>query len=249
LKGMRGRAGIDLGALEQILVQFSQLVVEQRRIKEMDVNPLLASPDRLLALDARIVLFGAELGDEDLPSAAIRPYPAQYISHWRATDGAEIVFRPIRPEDETLLVKFHESLSEQSVYLRYFHMENLSSRVAHERLIRKCFIDYDREIALVAEFTDARRGEHELRAVGRLSRSQEGREAEVSVLVTDKFQHAGLGSELLGRLLSVARAEKMGRIVAHILPENSAMRALAARYGFKIEKSADPGIVTAVLNL
>jgi acetyltransferase len=249
LKGMRGRAGIDLGALEQILVQFSQLVVEQRRIKEMDVNPLLASPDRLLALDARIVLFGAELGDEDLPSAAIRPYPAQYISHWRAKDGAEIVFRPIRPEDETLLVKFHESLSEQSVYLRYFHMENLSSRVAHERLIRKCFIDYDREIALVAEFTDARRGEHELRAVGRLSRSREGREAEVSVLVTDKFQHAGLGSELLGRLLSVARAEKMGRIVAHILPENSAMRALAARYGFKIEKSADPGIVTAVLNL
>jgi acetyltransferase len=249
LKGVRGRAGVDLGALEEILARFSQLVAEQRRIKEVDINPLLVSPERLLALDARIVLFGPEIADKDLPSAAIRPYPAQHISRWTARDDAEIVFRPIRPEDEPLMVKFHESLSEQSVYLRFFHMENLSSRVAHERLIRKCFIDYDREIALVAEFTGAQTREPEFRAVGRLSRSREGTEAEVSVLVTDRFQGAGLGSELLGRLIAVARAEQMGRIVAHILPENSAMRALAARYGFRIEKSEDPGIVTAVLDL
>jgi acetyltransferase len=249
LKGTRGRKGVDLEALGQLLVRFSQIVVEQRRIKEIDINPLLASPEGLLALDARIVLLGSNVADKDLICSAIRPYPSKYVSHWKAKDGAELLLRPIRPEDEPLMVKFHESLSDQSVYLRYFHMENLSTRVAHERLIRKCFIDYDREIALVAEYADPRSGQRELRAVGRLSRSRESREAEVAVLVTDKSQHGGLGTELLRRLIAVARAEKMGRIVAHILPENSAMRALADRNGFRIEKSEDPGIVTAVLDV
>src|SRR6202022_3178170 len=153
LKGVRGRAAIDVNALEQILVRFSKLVVEQPRIKEMEINPLLASPDRLVALDARIVLHGAEIDGKDLPRSAIRPYPTQYVSSWTMKNGVPILFRPIRPEDEPLMVKFHETLSEQTVYLRYFHMDQLSARVAHERLIRKCFIDYDKERALVADYT------------------------------------------------------------------------------------------------
>lgn len=249
LQGVRGRASVDLVALDQALVRFSRLVVEQRRIKELDINPLVASPGNLLALDARIVLFGPEIADEQLPRTAIRPYPAQYISRWKMKDGTEILFRPIRPEDEPLMVKFHGSLSDQTVYLRYFHMDKLSTRAAHDRLIRKCFIDYDREMALVADRTDPGKAQHEILAVGRLTRENNPKEGEVAILVADRCQHQGLGTELLGRLIEVARREGYEKIVAIILPENTAMRALAAHFGFQAEPTSDPSLVTAVLKL
>src|ERR1700687_958472 len=249
LKGVRGRAAVDMNALEQILVRFSKLVIEQPRIKEIDINPLLVSADRLVALDARIVLHGAQIEDKDLPRSALRPYPAQYASRWTMKNGASILFRPIRPEDEPLMVKFHESLSEQTVYLRYFHMDKQSSRVAHERLIRRCFIDYDREMALVADYIDPHTGQHEIVAVGRLSRENVSTDAEVAVLVTDRFQCQGFGTELLGSLIKVAREETYDRIIALILPENSAMRALAAHFHFQIEATSDPSMVVAVLKL
>jgi acetyltransferase len=249
LRGARGQAAVDLTALEQILVRFSRIVVEQRRIKEMDINPLLASADRLVALDARIVLYGAEVAEADLPRSAFRPYPPQYTSKWKMKGGSEILIRPIRPEDEPLMVRFHESLSEQSVYLRYFHMEKLSTRVAHERLIRKCFADYDQEMALVADRIAPETGQHEIVAVGRLSKSRSSKEGEVAVLVSDRYQRHGLGAELLRRLIQVARGEKLEEIVAIILPENLGMRALANRFGFKTRESDDPGMVVAVLSL
>ena len=149
LKGVRGRAPVDLGALEELLVRFSQLVVEQPRIKEIDINPLLASAEGIVALDARVVLHPAEIADEQLPRTAIRPYPAQYISTITLADGTPITVRPIRPEDEPQMVKFHQSLSEQSVRFRYFGSVSVESRTGHERLVRTCFNDYDREIALV----------------------------------------------------------------------------------------------------
>ena len=164
-------------------------------------------------------------------------------------NGEEILFRPIRPDDEPLMVSFHKTLSEQSVYLRYFHMENLSARVAHDLLIRKCFIDYNQEMALVAERTVPETGQHEILAVGRLSKMPGGQEAEVAVLVSDHYQRHGLGSELVRRLIQVARDEKLHEIVANILPENLGMRALANRFGFKIRASDDPTMVTAALNL
>ncbi|MGC1969404.1 MAG: bifunctional acetate--CoA ligase family protein/GNAT family N-acetyltransferase [Candidatus Acidiferrales bacterium] len=249
LKGVRGRAAVDMNLLEQVLVRFSQLVVEQRRIKEVDINPLLVSTDGVLALDARIVCYGREVADEDLPRSAIMPYPSQYVSRWKTTKGMEILFRPIRPEDEPMMVKFHESLSNESVYLRYFHMEKLSARVAHERLIRKCFIDYDQEMALVADRLAPDTGQHEILAVGRLSKSRTAQEAEVAVLVSDHYQRHGLGTELVRHLIQVARDEKLQAIVANILLENLGMRALADRFGFKIRESDDPGMVVAVLSL
>jgi len=249
LKGVRGRAAVDITLLEQILVRFSQLVVGQRRIKEVDINPLLASPEGILALDARIVLYGRDVSDEDLPRSVIRPYPSQYVSRWKTTKGLEILFRPIRPEDEPMMVKFHETLSNESVYLRFFHMEKLSSRVAHERLIRKCFIDYDQEMALVADRTAPDTGQHEILAVGRLSKSRTEKGAEVAVLVSDQYQRQGVGSELLRRLIEVARDEKVQKIVAHILIQNLAMLALANHFGFKITESDDLRMVAAVLSL
>ncbi|HEV2341135.1 MAG TPA: bifunctional acetate--CoA ligase family protein/GNAT family N-acetyltransferase [Candidatus Acidoferrales bacterium] len=249
LKGTRGEAPVDLQALEQILVRFSRIVVEQPRIKEIDINPLLASAGRIIALDARVVLYGADVAQTALPHSAIRPYPSQYSWKWRMKSGADILIRPIRPEDEPMMVRFHESLSDQSVYLRYFHMEKLSTRIAHDRLIRKCFIDYDREMALVADLADPSNSQHEILGVGRISRGREGNSAEVAVLITDRFQNAGLGTELLGRLIDIARAEKIGQIVAHILPENAGMRGLARRFGFEVQNTDDPSTLTAVLRL
>ncbi len=151
LQGVRGREPVDLAALELLLVQFSQLVVDQPGIKEIDINPLLAAPGRLLALDARVIVHGAEVAEDRLPRPAIRPYPTQYVAPWTMANGTPITIRPIRPEDEPLMVHFHEMLSDNSVRLRYFQVLKLSHRVAHEQLTRTCSIDYDREMALVAD--------------------------------------------------------------------------------------------------
>ena len=203
----------------------------------------------MLALDARIVLHGPAVTDDSLPFSAIRPYPAQYVAGWKMKDGTEILLRPIRPEDEPLIVKFHATLSDQSVFFRYFHMEKLSSRVAHERLIRKCFVDYDREMAIVADHVVPETGQHELLAVGRLTKSLTAQEGEVAVLVTDSYQHRGLGAELLRRLIQVGRDEKLQELVASILPENTAMWSLANRCGFQLRKSDDPSVMVGVLRL
>lgn len=249
LQGVRGRAAVNMQLLEEILVRFSCLVVEQRRIKELDINPLLASQTGILGLDARIVVYPQEVVDDDLPHSAIRPYPAQYVSRWKTKDGLELLIRPIRPEDEPMMAKFHETLSDESVFLRYFHLESLSARVAHERLIRNCFIDYDREMALVVERVSPITGEREILAVGRLTKSRATGQAELAALVSDRYQRHGLGTELVRRLIQVARDEKLTKIVAHLLPENLALRALADRFGFKIHDSKDLEMIVAVLSL
>ena len=249
LQGVRGRAAVDLKALETLLVRFSELVIEQPRIREIDINPLLASSEGLIALDARMMLFGPEVRDEGLPRPAIRAYPAQYIFPWTMKDGREVTIRPIRPEDEPLMVQFHGGLSESSVYLRYFHMQKLDARVAHERLIRKCFVDYDREIALVADRVDSRTSLHELLGVGRLTRQRNRQEAELGILVTDRCQGAGLGTELLGRLMDVARKENVQRVIAHILAENQAMLGLARHFHFAVNRDEDPTALLATLDL
>jgi len=201
------------------------------------------------ALDARIVVYPREVADDDLPRSAIRPYPTQYVSPWKTKDGLEVLVRPIRPEDEPMMAKFHETLSDESVFLRYFHLESLSARVAHERLIRNCFIDYDREMALVVERVSPNTGEREILAVGRLAKSRTAREAEVAVLVSDRYQRHGLGTELVRRLIQIGRDEKLQKIFANLLPENLALRALADKFGFKVHDSQDLEMIVAVLSL
>jgi acetyltransferase len=253
LAGVRGRKPVDLAALEQLLVRFSRLVVEQPWIKEIDINPLLATSERLMALDARIVVHGPEVRAEELPKAAIRPYPSRYVSQWttrnnaenEAENNAEVVIRPIRPEDEPLMVRFHETLSERSVYLRYFHLMNLSQRIAHERLTRICFIDYDREMALVAERRNPETGEREILGVGRLKRILGANEAEVAVLVSDQFHGRGLGTELLARLLMVGADEKLAKLKADILPDNRDVMRIFEKLGFKLRHSLEDKVVKA----
>ena len=245
LKGVRGRRPIDMAALEVLLVRFSALAAEQPWIKEIDINPLLASPDGLIALDARVVVHGPEVSRDKLPTTAIRPYPTRYVSSWTLKDGTPVTIRPIRPEDEPAVAKFHETLSDRSVYLRYFHLMNLQQRVAHERLARICFIDYDRELALVAERRDPDTGEHEILAVTRMSKVHWTREAEVAVLVSDKWQRRGLGKELLARMLIVAADEKLERVVADILPDNRDVMRICEKLGFSLKHSLDDEVVKA----
>ncbi|NEQ71621.1 MAG: bifunctional acetate--CoA ligase family protein/GNAT family N-acetyltransferase [Okeania sp. SIO2C9] len=239
LKGVRGRKAVDLAALEKLMVKFSQLVVEQPWIKEIDINPLLASSERLIALDARVVLHDKSVGVEKLPSPAIRPYPTQYIKPWQMKNGAEVTIRPIRPEDEPLIVQFHKTLSEESVYFRYFNFLKLSRRIAHERLTRICFIDYYREMALVVDYKNPETGNHEILGAGRLSKSHGVNEAEFSMLVSDPYQRQGLGTELLLRLVQIGRDEQLEGIVATILAENIAMQRVCEKVGFQLQRSAD----------
>jgi acetyltransferase len=249
LKGIRGRKPINMAALEHLLVRFSQLVLEQPWIAEIDINPLLASPEHLLALDARIVLHGPAVTLPQLPKPAIRPYPLQYVSCWTMKNGIPVTIRPIRPEDEPLMVKFHETLSDRSVYLRYFYSLSLSRRVTHERLLRICFGDYDREMALVAEYTDPATGERRIIAVGRLNKLHVRNEAEVAVLVSDQYQNLGLGNELLRRVVEIARDEKVSQVSAEMLPDNLAMQVIIKRLGFHLRRSEDLTSIRAYLDL
>jgi acetyltransferase len=251
LQGVRGRRSVDLDRLEDILVRFSQLVVEQPEIKEIDINPLLVSESRILALDARVVLHTTDETERELPRPAIRPYPRQYVTSDQMKDGSPVTFRPIRPEDEPLIATFHHFLSERSVYFRYADTIGLDQRVAHERLSRLCFIDYDREIALVAEHIDPETGENEILAVGRLTRAYGSNEAEFALIVRDRYQGQGLGVGLLERLVDVGRAEGLDCIFGDILAQNVPMRKLAERLGFEIVASEelDDPMLKAVLVL
>ncbi len=242
LKGVRGRKPVDLAALETIMVQFSQLVAEQKWIKEIDINPLLASPEHLIALDARVVVYDQNTTEDKLPRLSIRAYPSQYIKEVQAKDGTTIALRPIRPEDEPLLSKFHETLSDRSVYLRYFSPLVLSARVTHERLARVCFADYNREIPIVAEH------QGQIIAVGRLSRLHESTTARLTMLVSDRFQGHGIGHILLQHLLDIGRAEKLTRVIAHILADNVMMQKLCEKHGFRINP-LEKGVVKAEVNL
>jgi len=244
LQGVRGRKAVDLPALEQLLVKFSQLVVEQSWIKEIDINPLLARPQadtcddqspNLVALDARVVLHPPDMPSAELPRLAIRPYPMQYASEWQLRTGDRVTIRPIRPEDEPLMVKFHQSLSEESVYLRYAHLFKLSHRVAHARMVRICFVDYDRDIVLVADQRQPDSGEHQLLAAARLSKLHGTNDAEFALLVSDHYQGQGLGTELVRRLLAIAKDEALDQVIAEILPDNRAMQHICKKLGFTVQ--------------
>jgi acetyltransferase len=147
------------------------------------------------------------------------------------------------------MVRFHETLSEQSVYMRYFHMMKLSQRTTHERLTRICFVDYDREMAFVAERQNPATGESEIMAAGRLSKLHGTNSAEFSMMVSDRYQCHGLGTAMLRRLVQVGVDEKLDTITADILSDNIAMQRVCEKLGFILHRTADPSVVRADLDL
>ena len=247
LKGIRGRKPVDLEKLEELLVRFSELVVENPRIADIEINPLLASDEGFVALDARVILHPVSVADADLPRPAIRPYPSQYISNWQSHDGSSFTLRPIRPDDEPLMVDFHHHLSEASVYMRFFLPLKLDFRVSHERLFTKCFIDYAREVGLVAEYTDDHETRH-IAGIARLIRKHSDNSAEVAFLVADKFQNRGLGTHLLARIIEIARKEGISTLEGATLQENFNMKDMFIKAGFRFAPPED-GVATAMLHL
>ena len=176
----------------------------------------------------------------------IQPSPLQYVRRWQLRSGTTATIRPIRPEDENKLVAFQQTLSDQSVYFRYAGMLRLSQRIMHDRLSRLCFIEHGREMALVAE-KEATESQSEIIGVGRLSRLPGTRDAEYSILVTDQYQHQGLGTEISRRLMDVAHDWKLERIIAEVLPQNWAMQRTFKTLGFNLHSNDGSVRATKVL--
>ncbi|MEO1440927.1 MAG: bifunctional acetate--CoA ligase family protein/GNAT family N-acetyltransferase [Chloroflexota bacterium] len=250
LKGVRGRNPVDMDLMEKIMVRFSQLIVENPWIKEMDINPLFADENQILALDARSVLHPADTNlENDVPKTAIRPYPVQYVDDYVAPEGKTLRIRPIRPEDEPLAVDFHMGLSEQTVKLRYMYNFPLEERITHERLAAVTFIDYDREIALVA--IDEVDGKEKLVAVGRLEMLSGTKEVgEFGILVADDYQRMGLGSALLERLLEIGKQEGVKRVFGKLLIQNQDSVKFLHNFGFTTAPiDSEDGILMGVKDL
>jgi len=228
----------DLAALENLLLSFSRLAVEQPLIEEIDVNPLLASPRGAIALSVRMTLCDPHQPAASLPKLVIRPYPTQYSHRWKLADGTPVTIRPIRPEDESLMINFHKSLSEETVHLRYFGVLTHEALISHERLVRICFSDYDREIALVVEGTQPGLGDRQIVGVARLIKAHRTNDAELAIVISDDWQGRGLGTKLLRDLLQIARTEGVERLVGNILPENYVMQRLCLKLGFELRYDA-----------
>jgi acetyltransferase len=223
-----------LERIEQFLVQFSHLIAEQPLIKEVDINPLAVSANDLVILDAKITLHNSE-ESKSIPPLAIRPYPYEYEEIWDLKDDYTVFVRPIRPDDEPLAVDFHKNLSDESVYFRYFYSASFNYRVSHKRLAKICFVDYEREIAVVVL---SKTQPQELLAVGRIIKlntaSSDKTEAEFALSVIDGMQGLGMGSRLMDFLIRIAKNEGIGALMADILPENKAMKQVCLKFGFEV---------------
>jgi acetyltransferase len=239
LQALAARGALNLTSVDAALVRLSQLVIEHPSIKDLQIDPLVLSAAGVLALDARITLHKPEVEEHDLPRSPFRPYPLQYVSNWMTKPGETVTIRPIRAEDEPLMVAFHKRLSEETVYGRYFQLVTVGRRIAHEALIRICFVDYDREMVLVAERRDATSGERSIIALADLTKLYNTKKAEVAVVVRDDCQRHGLGFELIRRLVDVARDERLENVVATTMTENRGMCAVFRSLGFKL--SVEPG--------
>jgi acetyltransferase len=243
LQGVRGKKAVNLKELENILVSLSNLVTQQKWIKECDINPLLASEERLIALDARIILHE---NDSEFPEIAIRPYPTQYVDQSTLSDNTQVLIRPIKPEDEDLITHFHKKLSETTVKQRYLKFIQYDERIATDRLKRICFTDYDREIALVVE---KQANNKEILAVARLTKISGTKDASFAIIVRDDWQKKGIGKQLIDSLISIARQENLKHVVAYMLKENIAMQKICETNGFKISEVPESNYLYAKLIL
>ncbi|MHB8653888.1 MAG: GNAT family N-acetyltransferase [Terriglobia bacterium] len=175
--------------------------------------------------------------------------PIEYVTQSSLKDGTPVTVRPIVPEDEPLLAKFHQTLSDHSVYMRYFHILPLGNRVEHKRLANICHADQDQEVVLVAEGDGPEPGGRKIIGVGRWNKFPGTPHAEIAVLVSDEFQNRGVGTELFVRLIEFARVKKLQRLFAKILPENLGMQHVARKLGFQLTRELSDPIITATLDL
>jgi acetyltransferase len=240
LQGYRGRPAANIDGLIEILMRLSYLVADYPEIKELDVNPLLVTPEDVIALDARIILDHELILNPPRPYShlAIRPYPEEYTRPAKLKDGMRVLLRPIKPEDEPLWHAMLASCSQESIWFRFRY---LFKQTTHEMATRYCFIDYDREIAIVAEVeADDQR---KLIGVGRLVADADHTDAEYAVLVADAYQGIGLGSLLTDYCLEICKGWGIGTVVAETAPENHRMLSIFANRGFELDRTVSSDVV------
>ena len=229
LQGFRGKPAADFEELEEILVNFSNLIVDFPEIAEVDINPLAISNGKASALDARMIIdknYDAT-GRPAYSHLIITPYPSRYITPWKLSDGTDVLLRPIRPEDEAAEHEMLSSLSQKTLRTRFF---SVIRDISHEWLILFCNIDYDRHMAIVAEMEE--NGKKSIIGVARLIMNQDLTSGEVAVLVQDKFQGKHLGSKFVQILIGIARERGLEEVRADVLTENQSMLNVFRRFGF-----------------
>jgi acetyltransferase len=187
--------------------------------------------------------------DAKKPAESESELAAGLVSQFTMKDGTDVSLRPIHPDDEPLMAQFHRTLSDRSVYMRYFCSLSLKSRMAHERLVRICHVDDEREVALVVNYANERTGQQQILGVGRMIKLDSENEAEVAVLVSDQYQKQGLGTELLCRLIRIARDQNLHRVSGELLRDNLAMQIIVKKLGFRFRLCADGVSIPAVLGL
>ena len=239
LTGYRGRKPVKVEALVQVLIRLSYLAADWPEIIELDINPLLCTPYEVVALDARVVVDPALVGVEAEPYAhlALRPYPEKLVKQVVLKDGAALTLRPIRPEDEPLWLAMLRSCSKETIYSRFRYLFDWST---HEVATRYCYIDYARELAIVAE--QGTGAERRLVGVGRLVADPGHENGEYAVLVVDEWQGKELGGLLTDFCIEIARSWKLKRIVAQTTTDNHPMIAVFERRGFSVELGEDSAV-------
>lgn len=242
LNGYRGRPAVGVDRLIESLMRFSYLVADFPEILEIDVNPLLVTPECVIALDARMVVDRQRLQSPPRPFShlAIRPYPEEYVRPAKLVGGAAVLLRPIKPEDEPLWHELHASCSRESLWARF---RGLFQQTTHEMATRFCYLDYDRELAIVAEV--AIEGIKKLVGVATLAADPDHRQAEFAVLVTDPWQSQGLGGMLTDYCLDIARDWNLRTITAETAPDNVRMLAIFEHRGFELDRTVAHDIVVA----
>jgi acetyltransferase len=238
-KGLRNKPPIDLRLLEEIMVRFSNLIIDFPEIGEMDLNPLVVSEGKLCVLDARIILDKNALDrTEAYPNLVIMPYPTKWVTLWRTKDGTEVTLRPIRPEDEPMELEFIRGLSSETSRFRFFQ---IIKDLPHEALVRFCNIDYDREMAFIAE---TREGDHKVEVgVSRLILEPNKKKGEFAVVVSDNYQSKGLGIKLVDMLIEVAKEKGVDSIYGIIMGENLKMIRLCEKLGFTTKREHEDVLV------
>ncbi|MCW3984178.1 MAG: GNAT family N-acetyltransferase [Candidatus Bathyarchaeota archaeon] len=245
LKGYRGSTPVDLKRLDETVLLFSQLLVDFPQIKEIDINPLLINDKEASILDARIVIDKEKICKKFEPHEhmVISPYPKKYEILWLLKNGQEVLLRPIKPEDEPMWLEWFQSLSEESIRYRFFQM---LKDTPHEVRVRYCNIDYDREVAIVAEIVE--NGKRKILGVTRLSIESDGKHGEMAFIVSDYWQGLGLGTKLVDYTLDIAKERGVESVYAIMLQDNYRALSLTKKMGFQIEYLSD-GTVKATLDL
>ncbi len=245
LKGYRNVPPANLKLLDETVLMFSQLLVDFPQIKEIDINPLLVNEKEAFVLDARILIDKESVFKKFEPHEhmVISPYPKKYELLWTLKDGREVLLRPIKPEDEPMWLEMFQSFSEESIRYRFFQM---IKDTPHEVRVRYCNIDYDREVALVAEITEKNR--KKILGVSRLSIEPDGKGGELAFIVGDEWQGLGLGTKLVDYTLEIAKEMKVESVYAIMLSDNNRALNLTKKMGFKLEYLSD-GTAKGVLDL